>query len=865
VKSSAWWVVLPLFAVSLLAQGAMVSAQNVPHASRNPKLRPASQAPALFSRVFGALAGRYRRSEGGLRGMVSRDRDLWIDDQARLVYLCEGAQAPAAAAAAPKVSSAADIPPYPLETTFQLHSRPTSSRKIYLDFMGHTTSGTWWNSDFANGADIVSAPFDQDNNPASLSAGELESIQDVWQRVAEDYAPFDIDVTTQDPGVDGLRRTSSGDNAFGVRVVISPTTTWYPGAGGVAYVGVFDILNTGADLPCFVFTSNLANNERYIAEAASHEAGHTLGLSHDGKTGGTEYYSGDPNGDWAPIMGVGYYKNVTQWSKGEYSGANNTEDDFAVIQANGGAVRADDYVNSIQGATALASGVAVNGVIEERTDKDFFKITTGAATLNLSAATGPRGPDVDIRLDLYDADGAVLQSSDPAGLPSTLSRSVAAGTYYVSVDGVGVGDPLTTGYSDYGSTGQYSLTATFSAAGSLTVTSPNGGESWAAGSSHNVTWSSSGVSGNVKLDYSTDGGSNWIAINANTANDGSEPWTVPNTATSQARVRITAVDNSASDSSNANFAITGLAASLTVTSPNGGESWTVGSSHNITWNSSNMSGLVKLEYFDGSVWSVISAGTTNDGSEPWTAPATPSSQARIRTTSVSAPSVLDQSDSVFSVVAAATPSVTLTAPNGGENWGVGTTQNITWSSSNFAGSVKLEYSTNAGSTWTTIISSTANDGSEAWTIPNAPSDQALVRISAVGTAAQDVSNVFAISAPAGDAYEPDDSAQTAKTIVKGETQARSIHAAGNPDWVKFVLGKKARVTLTTAGVTGGDTVIYLYKADGASLVTSNDNYKTGTKYSRIAGRSLAAGTFYVRVIGKSNSTISAYTLSLTTK
>jgi hypothetical protein len=178
----------------------------------------------------------------------------------------------------------------------------------------------------------------------------------------------------------------------------------------------------------------------------------------------------------------------------------------------------------------------------------------------------------------------------------------------------------------------------------------------------------------------------------------------------------------------------------------------------------------------------------------------------------------------------------------------------------------LEYSTNAGVSWTTITSSSANDGAEPWTVPNTPSSQALVRISAIGAAAQDASNsVFTIAAPAGDAYEPDDSAQAAKSIGSGETQNRSIHLAGNADWVKFVTGKKLRVTLTTAGVTGGDTIIYLYRADGASLITSNDNYKTGSKYSRIAGRSLAAGTYYVKVVGKSSSTISAYTLNLMTK
>ena len=64
-----------------------------------------------------------------------------------------------------------------------------------------------------------------------------------------------------------------------------------------------------------------------------------------------EYYSGQ--GNWAPIMGVGYYKPISQWSKGEYSGANNTEDDLTIITQNGLSYRADDFGNTIATAQAL--------------------------------------------------------------------------------------------------------------------------------------------------------------------------------------------------------------------------------------------------------------------------------------------------------------------------------------------------------------------------------------------------------------------------------------------------------------------------------------------------------------------------------
>ena len=75
------------------------------------------------------------------------------------------------------------------------------------------------------------------------------------------------------------------------------------------------------------------------------------------------------------------------------------------------------------------------------------------------------------------------------------------------------------------------------------------------------------------------------------------------------------------------------------------------------------------------------------------------------------------------------PAITVTSPNGGEIWSVGSNQNITWTSSGTSGNVRIEYSTNNGSSWTDIIASTLDDGSYSWTIPNTPSTSCLVRIS----------------------------------------------------------------------------------------------------------------------------------------
>ncbi|WP_224250002.1 lamin tail domain-containing protein [Hyalangium gracile] len=91
---------------------------------------------------------------------------------------------------------------------------------------------------------------------------------------------------------------------------------------------------------------------------------------------------------------------------------------------------------------------------------------------------------------------------------------------------------------------------------SVTLSSPNGGESWAGGSSQSITWSATGVT-NVKLEYTLNG-STWTVITSSTAaSAGSYPWTVPSSATTTARVRVSDAANAAvTDSSAAAFTIT---------------------------------------------------------------------------------------------------------------------------------------------------------------------------------------------------------------------------------------------------------------------------------------------------------------------
>ncbi len=349
-----------------------------------------------------------------------------------------------------------------LSETFSLHSNPGAKHTIYLDFDGHTTEGTAWNS-WKSITTINTPAYDIDDDPLTFNNTELSRIQNIFLRVAEDFIPFDVNVTTEEPPLDHLKKNGSSDTHWGVRVVIGGSSSDWLGqsAGGIAYVNSF---NWTSDTPTFVFENQLGNgSEKLIAEATSHEVGHTLGLNHDGKSS-QAYYSGHGSGEtsWAPIMGVGYSRTLTQWSKGEYSGATNSQDDLDVITTrNGFGYRADDHGGNLSSASNLTvSGINLtgSGIIERNTDFDVFEFSTSGGAVTFDIQPSQQGPNLDVLAELLDSNGNVIATSNPENLISaSINETVAAGTYYLRITGTGKGDPLNGGYSDYASLGQYTI------------------------------------------------------------------------------------------------------------------------------------------------------------------------------------------------------------------------------------------------------------------------------------------------------------------------------------------------------------------------------------------------------------------------
>ena len=159
-----------------------------------PEVAQGQRALDLLGARLAEVAVWYGKSPEEFRGLMLRDAPLRLDRKARL-FAVDTLEAPLPTLAADQ-RSVLDGSLLPLDQTFVRHSRPGAKRTIYLNFKGATLNNTAWNS---AGTAITALPYDLDGIPYSFSTTELQRIQGVWQRVAEDFAPFDVNVTTEAP------------------------------------------------------------------------------------------------------------------------------------------------------------------------------------------------------------------------------------------------------------------------------------------------------------------------------------------------------------------------------------------------------------------------------------------------------------------------------------------------------------------------------------------------------------------------------------------------------------------------------------------------------------------------------------------
>jgi len=332
-----------------------------------------------------------------------------------------------------------------MPTAPALNSRPGAFAKLFLDFDGDFTAS--WGSSSPG----TTPPYSIDGDTANFSPQELANIEEIWGRVAEKYSPFNINVTTVDPG--------NLNNFETMRIVIGGTGAWYGGgAGGVAFIDGF---TSSASNTAWVFSAQSPTNLGFVAEATAHEAGHGFGLLHQSTYNQfgqkTAEYNPGANGV-APIMGVSYNAQRGLWWSGPSStGATFIQNDLSIISkpANQFGYRPDDRGGTIATATPLtgANGSFTGGgVIENVSDVDMYSFTlTSPGPTNIQSRIAQAGGKfigmLDSTLRVYNSAGSEIGVANTTGTNESITLNLTPGTYYAAVSSRG----------GYGDVGQYTV------------------------------------------------------------------------------------------------------------------------------------------------------------------------------------------------------------------------------------------------------------------------------------------------------------------------------------------------------------------------------------------------------------------------
>ena len=280
----------------------------------------------------------------------------------------------------------------------------------------------------------------------------------------------------------------------------------------------------------------------------------------------------------------------------------------------------------------------------------------------------------------------------------------------------------------------------------INLVNPNGGDIYTGNTTATASYVSSGISNYLNIELSTDSMSSWSDVANGIYNNGAAEWPVPNLSSNRCFLRISDYFNSnISDTSNARFSIIPASPSITLHSPSGGETFAAGQEIGIFWSTTSIA-HIKIEFSSdgGSTYTTIAAAVDATlGFFSWNVPGTPFANCRIRISNAANNSLSDASLNTFSIVA---PFIEVLYPNGGEDFFSGQGYYLHWNSIGID-NVKIEFSLNAGTTWTMIENSISNTGYYYWSVPQISSNLCRIRVTKAGALIpSDASNAdFSIS------------------------------------------------------------------------------------------------------------------------
>lgn len=381
----------------------------------------------------------------------------------------------------------------------------------------------------------------------------------------------------------------------------------------------------------------------------------------------------------------------------------------------------------------------------------------------------------------------------------------------------------------------------------IQVTSPNGGEQWSIGTIQSITWAYGNLDGNVRITLVQGANTPQIVVaEAVPIASGVFNWSIPNTIPAgQYKVHVQWLGIPAvywGDVSDGFFTINNgnpppPPPLITVTAPNGGETWVAGTMHPITWQFNGNGGMVMIQLIGGPEMSPINIIAHNIPANqqffewlinPFQMPGD-AYRVQINLIDPSGLIIGDISDAPFSIVSNNPPpqSITVTSPNGGEQWMKGTWHYITWDSDNQDGNVRIAliFGQQAPYRKLIIARNAPNSGSFHWRVPYRLRAGSFYKIAVKSIdGAMDVSDAFfSILAPTYNLKAtPNPTRQSTSISFDADTPTTATLRIYN------IKGQCVRTLFSDKPLSGKQSIIW----DGRDA----------------AGRRVSAGIYYARVI-----------------
>ncbi len=384
----------------------------------------------------------------------------------------------------------------------------------------------------------------------------------------------------------------------------------------------------------------------------------------------------------------------------------------------------------------------------------------------------------DVRIDLSSDSFMTITLTISAATPNSgsfcwrlINVGLQTGNYQVRVSPVAQGGPTPA------ISGTFSITGPFQ---SLAVSAPVANEIWTVGSDRIITWTSSNLVGNIRIELLRTIGANTEKILLFDDVPLSPPmkrWRVSGTVTTSAQIKVSSIVDPFVSAVSSTFTILvpgstlfsigkqsrpdsngsfcGSCAddgkALRLDAPGPGERWQAGDTRRIYWTSSQLppTGKVRLELSTdgGTTFPIVIADEIdNNLSFPWTVPVQAiSNRCRVRISSKDLPDIQNVTEGDFSIIPQGLGSLRLLVPDGGEIYPPGSTQRLRWASSGNAGrTVQIDFSSDGGKTFQTLLRGIPNNTDRIWTVPMTKSERCRVRIVSeqrdLGPLISDISN-----------------------------------------------------------------------------------------------------------------------------